>query len=125
MKSEVYLKVEQFTSRILCMINNNYEQYLDNDGRLVLRLKKALYGCVESARVWYEKLKIELIRLDFKINSYYSCVFNRRENDNSITTIAIHVDDMLVCAGNIAHIEEFISQLQNTFDLVIIIKEIY
>ena len=77
---------------------------------------------VESARMWYEKLKIELIRLDFKINSYDNCVFNRRENDNSITT---HVDDMLVCAGNIAHIEEFISQLQNTFDLVIIIKEIY
>ena len=98
------------------MINNNYKQYLNNDGRLVLRLKKALYGCLESARMRYEKLKIELIRLDFKMNSCDNCVFNRRENDNSITTIAIHLDDMLVCAGNIPHIEEFINQLQNTFD---------
>ena len=34
--------------------NPKWKKYLDTKGKMVVRLKKALYGCIESALLWYE-----------------------------------------------------------------------
>ena len=36
-------------------------QYVGSDGVLYCRLKKALYGCVQASKLWYEKLRAFLI----------------------------------------------------------------
>ena len=41
---------------LLCRIDNKHEQYLRPDGTIAVRLKKALYGCVQSGVLWYEEL---------------------------------------------------------------------
>jgi hypothetical protein len=41
---------------LLCRIENKHEQYLRPDGKIAVRLKKAMYGCVQSGVLWYEEL---------------------------------------------------------------------
>ena len=40
-----------------------YSQFADHKGRIVVKLDKALYGCVESAALWYENLRASLAGL--------------------------------------------------------------
>jgi hypothetical protein len=50
---------------------------------------------VESAKLWYNKVSNDLIKLEYTINEYDNCVFNRIEPNGSQTTLVIHVDDMM------------------------------
>jgi hypothetical protein len=47
------------------------------DGSAVVKLLKALYGCRESAKLWYQHLRNTLESLGFKVNPYDICVFNK------------------------------------------------
>ena len=60
-----------------------------------MRLKKALYGCIESALLWYEYLTNILAELGLKANVYEPCVLNAIMDDVQVT-ITLHVDDLLV-----------------------------
>lgn len=39
---------------------DKYVSAIQKDGAIVVQLKKALYGCVEAARLWYEYLRKNL-----------------------------------------------------------------
>ena len=103
---------------ILCELNDEYIKYKCDDGSLVLKLKRALYGCVESARLWYETLSVQLNDLGFVMNPYDACVFNRIENDGTQTSLVVHVDDMFVSASSELHIDSLIKELDSLFDSV-------
>ena len=75
-----------------------------------MKLKKALYGCVESSRLWFEKIAGDLMELGFKQNEYDHCVFNRGDAPSQ-TTVAIHVDDMFISAPSEADIDLLLSEL--------------
>ena len=72
----------------------------------------ALYGLVESARLWYEKLSGDLRAIGFKVNLQDMCVFNRIEANGKQTTIVLHVDDMMITACDEAMIDKLIDELQ-------------
>ena len=72
---EVMLSAE--VSEMLCKINLSDRQYMRKNGKIYVRLKKALYGCVQSAVLWYNELKITLVSMDFKENAYDVCSFIR------------------------------------------------
>jgi hypothetical protein len=44
---------------------------------LYLRLQKALYGCVNSALLWYELFTGTLQGMGFELNPYNTCVANK------------------------------------------------
>ena len=79
---------------------------------MIVKLKRALYGCVESARLWYEHISTSLKGLGFSNNPHDICVFNRVEEDKSQTTFVLHVDDGLITAKNEVYINKVISQLK-------------
>ena len=60
-----------------------------------VKLEKALYGCVQSARLWYNYLSDFLKSIGFEANP---CVFNRKSASGKQCTLAIHVDDGLAIA---------------------------
>ena len=45
--------------------------------KLYVKLKKALYGCLRSALLFYRKLAKDLTKMGFKINVYDPCVANK------------------------------------------------
>jgi len=64
---------------VLCKIDSKYGDYVTVEkGKKVLYLvlKKALYGCLQSALLWYKIFSITLMEIGFKLNSYDLCVAN-------------------------------------------------
>jgi Reverse transcriptase (RNA-dependent DNA polymerase) len=81
----------------------------------VVKLKKALYGCVESAKLWYDKISNDLIKLKYTINEYDNCVFNRIELNGSQTTLVIHVDDMIISSYDDKYIDRVINEIEQLY----------
>jgi hypothetical protein len=76
---------------------NIYRKYITIDANnqpiLYVKLQKALYGCIRSALLFYEKLVGDLTSQGFELNPYDPCVVNKIIK-GSQCTITWHVDDI-------------------------------
>ena len=73
-----------------------YKQYITmKNGKMVLYLEvlKAIYGCLQSALLFYLKLKKDLESVGFKLNPYDPCVANKQVNNLQLT-VCWHVDNI-------------------------------
>ena len=53
-----------------------YEQYLQEDGTMIVELNKCLYGLRQSPREWYELASKSIIDLDFSDGTVsYVCLY--------------------------------------------------
>eukprot|EP00957_Ditylum_brightwellii_P075229 5716802-Ditylum_brightwellii.AAC.1 len=63
-----------------------YRKYLgvgkNNKPILYVKLQKALYGCLRSALLFYNKLVEDLKELGFEVNPYDPCVVNKMIRGN-------------------------------------------
>jgi hypothetical protein len=92
----VQMRLNAEMSKILMPIRSCYTEYTDLKGCVVVVLDKALYGCIESASLWYHHLSLTLTRAGYVPNPYDHCVFNKTNNRGVQCTIALHVDDLFV-----------------------------
>lgn len=88
------------------LIDPTYREYLEPNGGVVVKLHKALYGCVESGKLWYDKLSSILLEAGFTRNPYEKCVFNMDVRGDQLT-VAVYVDDLLVTCKSEAALDEF------------------
>ena len=65
---EVLMRLDRTMAVILIKIKPEYKGFLCNDGTMIVRLDKALYGCVESPKLWYDELSGTLLDLGYKRN---------------------------------------------------------
>ena len=80
---------------MLCDIDATNNQYVRGNGMMIVKLKKTLYGCVQSAVLWYNELRGTLINIGFTENLYDICSFTRERN-GSIDRILVYVDDQFI-----------------------------
>jgi len=111
----VYMRLNKFETKVLTAIDRRFEKFVQHNGTCVVKLKRALYGCVESARMWYEKLAGELEGMGYIRNKCDMCVFNRIEKDKTQSTLVIHVDDVMITANNEETIDAIISEIQEIY----------
>jgi hypothetical protein len=111
----VLMRLNKFLTSVLVEIDPSYEQFVTKNGTCVVKLNKALYGCVESARLWYDKLYGDLIQLGYVINKADMCIFNRRETDGCQTTICLHVDDMKITCVNEIKLDHVINEIESIY----------
>jgi hypothetical protein len=69
-----------------------YEKHRRNKV-LYVQMRRAIYGMLEAAILWYKKFRGELEQKGFKFNPYDPCVGNRTEK-GSQHTLLFHVDDL-------------------------------
>ena len=81
--NETLMRLDPILSDILMELDTSYKQFTDERGEIVVRLDKALYGCIQSAKLWYDHLKSSLVGSGFKINPSDICVFNMGEDEDS------------------------------------------
>jgi hypothetical protein len=112
----VYVRLNRFETSVLVKIDSSYAKYVRGNGTCVVRLKRALYGCVESARMWYEKISADLIGMGYKKNRHDMCVFNRIELSGTQSTLVLHVDDLMVTAKTDREIDGIIQELQRNYE---------
>jgi hypothetical protein len=76
---------------------NMYRKYItfeaNNQPILYVKLQNALYGCLRSALLFYEKLMGDLKSQGFELNPYDQCVTNKVIDGHQLT-LAWHVDDI-------------------------------
>ena len=111
----VYMRLNKQLTAALIKIDATYNKYMNNNGTCIVKLKKALYGCVESAKLWYDKLSSDLIKFNYIANEYDICVFNRTEPDNTQTSLVIHVDDMIITASSESRVNDVITQIETLY----------
>ena len=67
---------------------------------MYIKLRKALYGCLKSALLFYKKLLGNLTSIRFKTNKYDPCVANATVTGKQMT-VCWHVGDL-----KISHMED-------------------
>ena len=107
----VHMRLDRNMTDIMIKLAPEYRNYVDTKECVVVRLDKALYGCVESAALWYENLRDSLSELGYLANAHDICVFNKRNEYGVQCTVAVHVDDLMIMSTDEGMIEAFVTGL--------------
>lgn len=107
----VHMRLDRNMTDIMIKLAPEYRNYVDTKGCVVVRLDKALYGCMESAALWYENLRDSLSELRYVANTHDICVFNKCNEYRVQCTVAVHVDDLMIMSIDEGMIEAFVTGL--------------
>ena len=115
---EVYMWISRDVSAELVKIQPQSEKMRAANGKLLVKIDKALYGLVQSGKLWYDKVSAWLRSRGFRENRADPCVFNRVKSagENQIT-VALYVDDLLVTCRSQRMLEDFKREVESEYDL--------
>jgi hypothetical protein len=102
---------------ILCQVHELYKEFVVMEkGKKVLYLEllKALYGCVQSALLWYNLFTGTLEGMGFKLNPYDPCVANLMIHKKQCT-VAWFVDDNKILHVDCRVITKIIKKIEAHF----------
>lgn len=111
---DVYVELDSLMAAFLVNVDATYRQYLRSDGTMVVKLLKALYGCIESSKLWYDLLSSILISDDFFKNPLDPCIFNKMVDGDQVTVV-IYVDDLFLTSKNENALNDVIQLLTKRF----------
>ncbi|NBR23750.1 MAG: hypothetical protein EBU08_08270, partial [Micrococcales bacterium] len=114
MKEEVIMQLDPFLAAMVVLVDPSFKTFVREDGKAHVILKKALYGCVESAKLFYEHVKAVLLSIDFVQNPYDQCVFNKLVGEEQITVI-FHVDDFMITSTSNIAIKQLIDHMTKVY----------
>ena len=83
----VFMTIGPLVTAILGQLDAKFEKYLDSKGSVIVKLDKALHGCVESEVLWYKDLRATLEADGYIVNPYDLCVFKKIYEGKQITVI--------------------------------------
>lgn len=112
-RHNIILRLEKQLAEIILEKNPALRSGLEPDGTLLVRLDKALYGCVESAALWYNHIRSTLTSMGFTKSDSDPCAFHLSDNGESCT-ICLYVDDLLMTSKSSIfadHIAEKLSRV--------------
>ena len=112
---EVHMRLDRIMTAMLTLIDPSCKRFLEPNGTMVVKLDKALYGCVEAAALWYKDLSEKLQADGFQTNPYDMCVFNKICKDGEQITIVLHVDDLMVTSISQGNLDAFGTYLKSVY----------
>lgn len=110
----VFMAIAPIIADILIDIDPTYKKFLRTNGSIIVELDQALYGCIESALLWYKELSSFLASIGFVPNPYEKCILNKNQAGGQ-TTIAIYVDDLLITSPKQAQAEAVVDALRDKY----------
>lgn len=121
--TDLYMRIPKELASMLVEKYTSMERHLHKDGCLYVKLKKAIYGCIESAKLWFEYLsKFLMDTCGFERNSADQCVLNRTFQTNrdgqqtSVQcTICVYVDDLIITCEDRSSTQWVLGQLEAKF----------
>ena len=117
MKDDVHMKIIGKEVELFCEIDPNLTQFITiENGKKVLyvKLDKALYGCVQSALLWYELYSETLQGMGFELNPYDLCVANANIEGKQCT-ILWYVDDNKISHMDPKVVDNVIRKIESKF----------
>jgi hypothetical protein len=101
----------------MCKLPKTFEDASRNGKRVVLRLKRPLYGTKQGAHHWYEELKKTLLKFDFKVCAADEATFYKVKGENFIV-LAAATDDFTIVTNSRSLSAETKANLNGHFVLV-------
>jgi Reverse transcriptase (RNA-dependent DNA polymerase) len=95
----LHMRIEATVATIIVRQDQSFKEYIAHDGSLIVRLEKAIFGCIESARLWYTEISSTLHACGFVTNPRDPCVHNKMVGKDQFTII-VYVDDLKMTCRN-------------------------
>jgi len=99
MQGTVHMRLRGELAKKLMIIDPAYKKHVifNRKGEPIVYvvLQKALYGIMQAALLFYNKLVKDLLEYGFVLNNYDCCVANKMINGHQMTIIW-HVDDLMI-----------------------------
>jgi hypothetical protein len=116
MKSaNVLMQLDRMQSQLLVRIDPTYKQYVRSNGSIIVKLKKALYGCIQSALLWYQHISDTLVKYGFDKNPQDECVFNFITQLGKQLTVVVYVDDLLMTSEDMHALDDLAMHLRKVY----------
>ena len=83
---EIVMEIEPFLVSILPKVAPEVIPFVDGVfGKLYVKVEKALYGTLDAARIWYDKITGVLLSMGYNRNEVDKCVFNKNVDGVEVT----------------------------------------
>ena len=90
---------------------------LKNEGKLVCKLKKSLYGLKQSPRAWFERFTNVVRKQGYNQGQSDHTLFFKRFPGNLITILIVYVDDIIVTGNYEKEVERLKGVLNREFEV--------
>lgn len=110
----VHVRLPAFVANVLCTLRPELQPLRLKDGTIVVKLLKAMYGCVESSKLLFQRIQTTLQAAGFKPNPHDECVLNHGQGATQCT-IHLYVDDLLITSRDEAAITSVLDTLAAVF----------
>ena len=100
-----YVRMDKNTTFLVTEAYPDYSYLVLDDGTLICRVHKALYGLVESASLWYRDVTKTLLAIGYNILDADKGVMQKVNKDGSLLITSVHVDDFMAVSTS-RHLEE-------------------
>lgn len=114
MNEFVAVYIAPHLARYACQVDKRLRNHIDSRGRVLVKLKKALYGCIQSSRLWFETMRDVLLEAGFAANDYDRCLFHKGHPGSQVN-VCLHVDDLLVSSSVDNGADELVAFLRKRF----------
>ena len=114
MDQEICMIMNSKVVSILENLDSQVSNFKRRNGTLKVRLLKALYGCRQSTKLWYEHFIKFLNEMGFTENSAKRCAWILMRNNSQITVV-FHVDDNLVTSEFQENLDWFLTAMKKEF----------
>jgi histone deacetylase 1/2 len=111
---EIFMEISREIAEILFESMPELVEYRTEDGKLIVKIEKALYGLVQSAALWFATLTKFLKSLGFVANEIDPCVMSK-VTTTGVITIVLYVDDILIMSPSMDDIKWLIVELEKEY----------
>ena len=115
-----YIKFSKgMTAAFVSLDRSKYAKYVNKDGSMWGRLSKALYGGVDSGKLWNDTFHEFISNLGFVRNEVDVCVYNGSDDFGNQITVVVYVDDILATCVNRDAIKDLFERIKIRFDGIV------
>ena len=117
MKDFVVMRIYGKSVDLFCKLDESLKEFVVKEkGTKVLyvQLDKALYGCVQSALLWYETYSRLLKDMGFEVNPYDQCVANATMEGKQCT-VCWYVDDNKISHKKSTVVDKVIKEIEDRY----------
>jgi hypothetical protein len=111
MTDDVYMRLDKMVATAAVHLNSHWKSYLQEDGTMIVKLDKALYGTIQAGKLWNDMISTDLKQAGFQQHPLDPCIFFKIEGQKKVF-ITLYVDDLLVTSTHQ-------SLLESTYNLLI------
>jgi len=94
--AEVFMFLDKGMTEMCVDCMPQYKEFVREDGKLFVRVDKAMYGLIQSAKLWYKELTGHLMKHGFKKCKTDECVLIKKMPSGEYMIVLLYVDDILV-----------------------------